>query len=340
LKNTDDKKVERFLQQYESKARQALEYSMTHSPLRDMRVSFFAFLHSIGEHNMMTAALIKEVWTYIFAKGIDRDLDSSVYKQSKAKFPDANSEAYFRQAVDLARNPEKLQEYEKQHRLFQDVFQLFSQGLTLFQERRFCDAVRVLMVAHQTNEQLMYPMTKRQDIIPIIKVCLLAMYEEGRAHIQSLESIPIFTGLVSVLKSTCEENDPLMIYIREKFLSEVLDLNDALTRDKLERVNEELFSEERKEVNYKGSACVQSPKKLEPVELEALVKRTEELLKRWVIDFARHITILNEVHPHIFDFSIYTKPPTKIEGPSEKARPPNDAVPDLVHLGGDTEQIG
>jgi hypothetical protein len=101
-----------------------------------MRVrTFFAFLESIGMHDEMTSAVIKQCWMQHCGRGIDKDLDTPAFNLAMAKLPEG--ETLLRRAVDSAMNPEAETKLTEQHKLFQMTFQYIAAGINFSNERKY-----------------------------------------------------------------------------------------------------------------------------------------------------------------------------------------------------------
>lgn len=135
-KNSVDKKVERFITDFNNKLKGAQETGTNYSESKDMRIrSYFAFLCSLGKRDEMVSAIIRQCWLSAFTRGIDKDMDSSAFQLAMAKMPDG--EALLRLAVDAALNPEREDKLKAQYKLFRITFLYLSTGINHSNLRKY-----------------------------------------------------------------------------------------------------------------------------------------------------------------------------------------------------------
>eukprot|EP01120_Amphizonella_sp_Union-15-10_P001636 TRINITY_DN11788_c0_g1_i1.p1 TRINITY_DN11788_c0_g1~~TRINITY_DN11788_c0_g1_i1.p1 ORF type:complete len:327 (+),score=45.61 TRINITY_DN11788_c0_g1_i1:43-1023(+) len=299
------KKAERIVDQFKLKVQTSEEYARTHTVALDRRLqNFYAFVKTINPE-LMEACILQDVWVTVNTQGIKNDIDSKLFKLVATKIP--GGEELLRQALDLSLNIEKEHEYKTQFNLFQEVFLLVHQGVTFLLEKRLSDAVRTFWNAHQLNSRLKYPTTQREDIIPLLKIGLLEMFSKATEYFRFSnfsQGVPLLNDMVIYLTALCDDEDPLLVFIRTRYLEEVMAPDLPSSNSQLEKVCEDLFSAEPKKLSI---TPYNLPKKFDLSEFESLSKRTEDLFRKLCNLYADKILQLKGLDIK-FDFSIYSKP--------------------------------
>jgi ubiquitin C-terminal hydrolase len=281
-KNSDEGRVQRFVDQFENRVKQSIEFANS-SIDKDMRVkSLYAFLYSLGMKEQMQALIIKDLWPIVFERGIDKDINTKVYNLAKQKIE--NGDELFRLAVDLqlACN-DSIKALIEQHQKFQETFLYLSAALAKFFEKRYDEALRCLVMAWKKNETLDSDKAKRADIPLILRTVLLVMWHEAVENITQNESVPLIEDVITAATHLLNSTDPLLHYIRNSFLSDVLMHQGRIPPKifaKFEQLSEILFIEEKRPLPQQWTNLTIKLYS-EPEQYELTLHRTKEMLSQF-----------------------------------------------------------
>lgn len=88
--------------------------------------SFFVFLQSLDKHEEMFAEVIREVYTVVFERGIEKDVGFEIYDRLKERL----GKELIEFATKLAFEPAPIELLRSEHKHFQDASFLLEQGLS------------------------------------------------------------------------------------------------------------------------------------------------------------------------------------------------------------------
>jgi hypothetical protein len=77
-------------------------------------------------------------------------------------------------------------------------------------------------MAIRSNEKLEFDNAKRRDIVPMLRIVLLAAFDEVANTIGSPTSTALFDDIVSAVTALFNEDDSLVIALRDRVFSELL----------------------------------------------------------------------------------------------------------------------
>jgi hypothetical protein len=293
-KNTDESKVKRLAERYQNKVQQAIDYAATSNLERDLRVkSFYAFLESIGMRDQMKACSVRDHWTIVFERGIDKDLESKAFNLALQQIP----EEHMRQAVELSLDPKVVQSLRTEHDKFKQVFLLVSNALTAFFDKKWTDALKALYSAKKKNETIEFEKARRTDILDLIKVFALHIKAEALKDPLEVSLINMFDDIITCVTHSFSENDPFLVHLRDAFLNEVTFQQGSFPTkiyDRLEIVGEALLNPDAKK-EMPANWILPTIKDLDEDRYDTALTRTQEMFRRLKTECKDHIALVKQI---------------------------------------------